>query len=349
MEKLISVIIPCYNVEKYIDRCFSSLVNQTIGIECLELIFVDDCSTDNTWQRLLELEAGCPDSVIVIHCEENGRQGKARNIGMQYASAPYIGFVDSDDWVEQEMYERLYEKMKEHDCDMVMCRNWRDSAMPDQILSPKQTEEESCLLKIDTEDKRKTFLACASIGFGVWDKLFCRDFLQDNQIYFPEKLAYEDHYFSTLLYFYARKVYILEERLYHYFVNTQSTVLATNATYHFDILKVDCMLWEECENRGFLDKFRKEMEYQFLTLCYLASMKMIVLRFAEPPYDYFLRLKEETLERVPDYTANPYVKELVTEINKIILELLTVPIKEAEFKVLCNDLRGYIQKGLLRI
>lgn len=349
MDKLVSIIVPCYNVENYINRCFLSLANQTIGIGCLELIFVDDCSTDNTWEKLVELESVYPESVIVIHCDENGRQGKARNIGLECASAPYIGFVDSDDWVEQDMFEKLYQKIVENNCDIAMCRSWRDYAKENQMLSPRKTGEEDRILYIDTVDKRKLFLACGSIEFGVWNKLYRAELLYENDIFFPEKLAYEDHFFATLLYFYAKKVYILEERLYHYFVNEQSTVLAPNATHHFDILTVDTLLWDECERRGLVECYRKELEYQFLSLCYLMSMKMMILRLSQVPYDFFLKLKEETLERITDWHTNPYVQELVTDLNKIVLELLDIPITEKDLTAFCDTLRNYMKKGLLRI
>ena len=107
----ISIIIPCYNVEKYLMRCFLSLKNQTIGIENLELIFVDDASTDDTWDIIQKIENKYSQNVIAVHCDENGRQGRARNIGMTYATAEYIGFVDSDDWVEPNMFEILLDEM----------------------------------------------------------------------------------------------------------------------------------------------------------------------------------------------------------------------------------------------
>lgn len=349
MDKLISIIVPCYNVEKYIDRCFRSIAAQTIGVERLEIILVDDCSTDATWERLVALEAEYPDSVIAIHCDENGRQGRARNIGLEYASAPYIGFVDADDWVEPDMYEQLYEKIHEHDCDIAMCQSWRDYGRREQALLPRRTEREDRILYIDTLDKRKLFLACGSIEYGVWNKLYRAKMLKENKIFFPEKLAYEDHFFSVLLYFYTKKVYILEERLYHYYVNEQSTILTPNAAHHFDILTVDSLLWDECDNRGFLQIYRKELEYQFLSLCYLMSFKMLLLRLSEVPYEYFLHLKEETLKRVPDYHDNQYVKELVTDINKIILELLDIDVTEDQLKEVCEILGDYVRRGILRI
>ncbi|MDD6810709.1 MAG: DUF4422 domain-containing protein [Lachnospiraceae bacterium] len=349
MEKYISIIIPCYNVESYIDRCFQSLLAQTIGFDKLEIILVDDCSTDHTWDKLTAIEAAYPESVMIIHCDENGHQGRARNIGLQYASAPYIGYVDSDDWIEPDMYEKLYEKIVTYDCDLTMCQNWRDTAVPGQVLAPKLTGQSNRMFEIDTQEKRGTFLVCGSIGYGVWDKLFKRDFLIDNQIFFPEGLAYEDHFFSTLLYLYASKVYILEERLYHYYVNPASTVLSPNAAHHFDILTIDMMMWEECANRGFLDNYRKELEYQFLTLCYLAAIKMISLRLTKVPYDFFLRLKEETLKRIPNYHENPYVKDYVTEFNQTLLQLLDFPISESDLAAVCKAVVKKHAKGVLQI
>ena len=353
MDKLISIIIPCYNVEQYIDRCFSSLINQTIGLDKLELIFIDDCSADGTWDKLTAIEASYPESVMIIHCDENGHQGRARNIGLQYASAPYIGYVDSDDWVEPDMYEKLYAKMVAYQCDIVMCRNWRDSskdcheglqrgsdAMPGQPPAPKLTGEADRKFMIDSVEKRKIFIACGSVGYGVWDKLYTRVFLIQNNIFFPEGVAYEDHFFAALIYFYAKKVYILEERLYHYFINPASTVLSTDSAHHFDILTADKMMWAECENRGFLTGYRKEVEYQFLTLCYLGAMKMISLRFVKVPYDFFLELKEETLKRIPDYHANPYIKDYVTEMNRMLLQLLDLPVGEQDLNAVCSAIRS---------
>lgn len=349
MDKLISIIIPCYNVEKYIDRCFDSLLAQTIGFDKLEIIMIDDCSTDSTWDRLIAIEASYPESVMIIHCDENGHQGRARNIGLEYASAPYVGYVDSDDWIEPDMYEKMYQKMSTHKCDIVMCQNWRDTALSGQTLAPKLTGEEDRMFEIDTVEKRKIFIACGSIGYGVWDKLFTREFLIQNNIFFPEGLAYEDHFFATLLYFYTRKAYILEERLYHYYVNPASTVLSPNATHHFNILTVDKMMWAECENRGFLTEYRKEVEYQFLTLCYLASMKMMSLRLTQVPYDFFLELKEETLKRIPDYHSNPYIKDYVTELNQMLLQLLDLPIGEQDLNAVCNAIRMKHIKGTIQI
>ena len=93
--KKVSVIIPCFNATKWLPKCFMSLVQQCIGIAQLELIFVDDASTDNgaTWQMLQEFERAFPESILILQLEENMRQGGARNIALQYATGEYIAFV----------------------------------------------------------------------------------------------------------------------------------------------------------------------------------------------------------------------------------------------------------------
>jgi glycosyltransferase involved in cell wall biosynthesis len=97
MSDKVSVIIPCYNVEKYIERCLESLERQTIGIGHMEIICVDDASSDGTEDILRSWEKKYPGSIKVVLSERNNRQGAARNIGMQYASGDWVSFVDSDD------------------------------------------------------------------------------------------------------------------------------------------------------------------------------------------------------------------------------------------------------------
>ena len=118
--KKISVITPCYNSYDYLDKCFDSLVNQTIGIENIEIIFVNDASTDNTGEKLNSYEALYPESILVIHLDENVKQGGARNVALQYVSGEYIIFVDSDDWVDLSYFETVYNIAKENNNEVVV-------------------------------------------------------------------------------------------------------------------------------------------------------------------------------------------------------------------------------------
>ena len=112
--KKISVIIPCYNIAPWIDRCMASIAVQTIGLDDLEVICIDDASTDGTWEHLQRWERKFPDHILLIRQDVNRRQGAARNLGLQYASAPYIAFVDGDDQLEPDYFEQLYAPIAHH-------------------------------------------------------------------------------------------------------------------------------------------------------------------------------------------------------------------------------------------
>lgn len=339
----ISIIIPCHNVETYISRCFDSLKAQTIGLDKLELIFVDDASTDGTWEMLQKIEQQAPKAVCAVQLPQNLRQGGARNVGLDYATGTYIGFVDADDWVEPDMYECLYNTITTDDSDLVFCRHVRDNGKGSLLLSEtqKNTQKENRKLRILTDDQRTDFIVSNVIGYGVWDKLFRKDFLMDNRIFFPENLAYEDIYFGSLVYLYAKRVSIVERRLYHYYINDSSTVLGRNQAYHKDIFEINHMKWDAYKQRGFLDKYREALEFDFIMTYYMAGFKILALRFDEIPYEDFMKLKTETLERVPDFEHNTYCHSHITEIYKILLQLLKHPIGPAELVQIQQAFKSY--------
>lgn len=342
MEK-ISIIIPCHNVEKYIMRCYESLRAQTIGLEQLELLFIDDASTDNTWELLSEIEKTAPDSVGIIQLKENLRQGGARNVGLTYATGTYIGFVDADDWVEPDMFECLYRAITEDETDLAFCRHIRDNGKGDPYLpeDKKNTDKKNRKLRIYTDSQRTDFIVSNIIGYGVWDKLFRKDFLIENEIFFPEHLTYEDIYFGSLVYLYAKRVSMVERRLYHYYINDASTILGRNQVHHKDIFKINDMKWDAYIERGFLDKYREALEFDFIMTYFMAGFKILALRFDEIPYDDFLQLRKGTLERVPDFDRNPYCQSHITEMYKILIQLLRHPIGPAELAQIQQAFKNY--------
>jgi glycosyltransferase involved in cell wall biosynthesis len=113
----VSVIIPVYNVEDYLEKCLDSVINQTLGD--IEIICVNDGSTDNS-PKILDRYAKLNSNIKVIN-KKNGGAGSARNFGLIHANGKYVGFVDSDDWISKDMYEKLYKNACEYDSDMVMC------------------------------------------------------------------------------------------------------------------------------------------------------------------------------------------------------------------------------------
>ena len=113
----VSIIVPVYNVEKYLKRCINSLINQTL--QDIEIIVVDDGSTDNSGQIIKEYQE--KNSNIKYYKKENGGLSDARNYGMKYAPSEYIAFLDSDDFVDKTMYEKMYNKAIEENADYVEC------------------------------------------------------------------------------------------------------------------------------------------------------------------------------------------------------------------------------------
>lgn len=301
--KLISVIVPCYNVEKYIDRCVDSLVNQTFGVDNMELIFVNDASTDATFEKLCKWEEKYPDSILVVNCEHNGKQGTARNIGITYASADYIGFVDSDDWIELSMYEKMYDKAVSTGVDVV------------GVLS-NRIDETGKVLHINSYNGEKNVFCKAKEEYfrglpgGVWSGLYRKQLILKNNIWFPEGIAYEDNYWGSLINYYVKSWYIIGESLYNYFVNRNSTILQWGATHHFDRLQIEKMKLEELKKRGFYEKDKDYIEFNFIQLFYINTLYIIMTRMGRLPYDVLCQMQRELCEKIPDFEKNPYLSKL---------------------------------------
>ena len=117
--ELISIIVPVYNVEQYLDDCLVSILNQTY--KNLEIILIDDGSTDNSGKICDEYAK--KDSRIIVFHKENGGVSSARNAGLRIAKGIYIGFVDPDDWIAEDMYEVLYLNAKKYDADVSVCKS----------------------------------------------------------------------------------------------------------------------------------------------------------------------------------------------------------------------------------
>ena len=337
----ISVIIPCYNAASYIDRLMTTITSQTIGIDSLEIICVDDASTDDTWKHLQVWEQRYPNNIILIHCDENGRQGTARNIGLSYASTDWISFIDSDDWVELDYFETMYQITTYSEHDVIVCQYARDSSCSISFFENRKTDKESRSMLIDTIEKRKLFVYFQSMGGIAPCKLIRKSILLDHQIFFPENLTYEDNYWAALLHFYVNRIYFVEEKMYHYYINTTSTVLQSNAGHHVDCLTVNCIKWSEWMRRGLLDTYREELEFDFIYTCYLGFLQIILSRFTVPPYSLYLLLKEITLKRVPDYQKNKYIHEGLTKFHLTLLESLSLPLNKTQFSQLALFAKAY--------
>lgn len=340
MSKKISIILPCYNVEKYIDKCLGTLINQTIDITNLELICVNDASTDSTFSILKTYEKQFPDSMLIIDLPENQRQGGARNIGMQYATGEYISFFDSDDWCDLQLYEKVYQKATEYNCDIV-CFDCFDFVEDENFIPTTiHTGLESRFITIDNEAKRHDFLESVIsehfLDCSCRNKLYRRDFLEQINVFFPSHCVLEEPLFVYPLYFYTKRFYVLEERLYYYRYNPTGTMIGTlsNVNKWLDHVKVHLLLFEELTKRNLLEKYHDEIELYFLWNLYIETIGFIFRHTNNFPMDLYIYLRDCTMACFPNYQNNPYVNSQEYKNLKDALYSLTTKLPQEELNAL---------------
>ena len=220
--KKVTTITPCHNSTKYLRKCWESLKNQTIGMENMEVIFVDDASDDDgaTWEMLLSFEKEAPESVMVIQLDENMRQGGARNVGLSYATGEYIQFLDSDDSLRLEALDELYQMAKEKQTDILQYDFFQPNG--------KSENDPYCRENIDfellTPLARKGMLSSEKISFVHAPKFYRREFLAETGVRFAEHVVYEEPLFVYPLLYFANKISVITNQYYIYQVNETSTM-----------------------------------------------------------------------------------------------------------------------------
>ena len=340
MEEKISVIIPCYNVEQYIDRCLASVAAQTIGLDKLEIICVNDASTDGTWQKLLAWERRYPQNILLVDCVQNCKLGQARNIGLAHASGDYVVFLDADDWMEPDSYEKLYQLIRDYQCDVVAFQFVQDDGVHNVWKKQERRGREDFCLDLTVDEERKKVLATALMDNGCTDKMYTRAFIMQNGLQFPQGCAYEDIYWGVLVQLCAGRVYFLNEKLYHYYINPDSIVLKKDEEYHMDIFYTTMLMWEECRRRGALERYPREMELNFLIYYYLGGMKMLALRYTELKYGEYQKMCETVRQTVPEYKTNPYLTQVLDDMQQLEIALIEQDISREQFARVMELLRG---------
>lgn len=210
----VSVIVPVYNVEKYLKRCLNSLINQTLSD--IDIICINDGSKDSSLQ-ILEQYAQ-KDSRIVIYNQENSGLSVARNTGLEHASGEYIGFVDSDDWVDLDFYEKLYNSAKNNNADIAVADFIREH--PNKKPKRLKLKEEN--IYTTPEDK---FMICKVHREGcVWNKIYRTEFIHSINLKFVPKMYYEDRDFTIRSLYFSKKLVTTPNTYYRYFANPKSIV-----------------------------------------------------------------------------------------------------------------------------
>lgn len=214
MKELISVVIPVHNAEKYLDECIKSIVGQTY--QNLEIILVDDCSTDAS-PAICDAYAGRDSRVKVLHRTVKGGEGgaKARNQGIAEAAGTVMYFMDSDDYIEPDMLEKMYDRMCQEQSDCVISSfHYVDDKGTELPWYTPQSEKYSCM---SGQEAAKVFLTTLDIEGFSWNKLIRRSLVEEQQIRFDESMnSFVDMYNMFCAVLYSRRVSFYPARPYYY-------------------------------------------------------------------------------------------------------------------------------------
>ena len=252
--KKVSVIVPCYNSSSYIDRCVDSLVNQTL--EDIEIILIDDKSTDDTLEKLKNYESLYPDKVVVVSLDTNKGLGNARNVGIEYSSGEYIGFVDSDDYVEKDMYLSMYDLGYNNGYSVVSCDYILE--YPDKsILNNGKLDEKNLYTNIDT-------MACNKIYNAGW--------LKNTHPSFAVGLKYDDVLFTYQYVPYIFSIGYINKAFYHYAIRSDS-LLNDRTIAVQDIYDILLQLRDYYKKRRIYINYYEEIEYLFINYILNISYK----------------------------------------------------------------------------
>ena len=222
----VSVIIPIYNVERFISRCATFLLEQTM--KDVEFIFVDDATPDKSIHLLQEVLEHYPErkeQVKLIRHVANQGLPAARNSGLAVASGEYIFHCDSDDFVDSEMLEQLYRTAKEHDADIVWCDWWLSFEKNERYMKQPMYTTPMAALK---------GMLGGVMKFNVWNKLVRRSLYEDHQILFPSGYGMGEDMTMIRLFARAQKVAYLPKAFYHYVQQNSGAFCKTSSNQHLE-------------------------------------------------------------------------------------------------------------------
>ena len=288
----VSVIVPFYNVEGYIEKCLETLVNQTL--KDIEIILVNDGSKDRSVDIVKKFMKEYPDKIVYLE-KQNGGLADARNYAIPYAKGEYIAFLDSDDYVEKDMYQLMYELAKKESSDMVECNFiWE---------YPDKKREDIGEIYIGQ------FEMLEKVRVVAWNKLIKREILERNKIEFPKGLQYEDVEFTYKLVPFINKVSFVKKPCVHYVQREGSISNSQNERTKeiFEVLENVINFYKEKE---IYDKFKTQLEYLYVRYAFCSSLLRIVKIQDETVQENLLNLTWQNVnEKYPNWKQNEIIKK----------------------------------------
>lgn len=317
----VSIIVPVYNVEAYLNRCLLSLVNQTI--DDLEIIVVNDGSPDNSQNIIDSFQKKYPKKIFP-YLKENGGLSDARNFGMKRAHGEYVAFVDSDDYVDTDMYQALYEIAIKEESDIVASNYYLD--YEDEIREDKKIKEDSGYNTTITNNP--SLLLTSSVY--AWNKLYKRSFLEENNFTFPKGQVFEDSAVIYNLLHKAKKISGDSNCYYYYGLEREGSITGSVNENMFDILKSCNQIYSYYKNYIFENRDLYDV-IEYISIHHLLVRMRAFVRSSEKELS-LLFMKEMYFfldNYFPDWKTNYYFSTQVKK-RKRFLNLVR---KERLFKL----------------
>ncbi|MBR6637233.1 MAG: glycosyltransferase [Lachnospiraceae bacterium] len=332
MQPKVSVIVPVYNTEPYLRKCLDSLVFQTL--EEVEIVAVNDGSPDNSKAILEEYKERFPEKMQVIH-KENGGQASARNLALQVCRGEYIGFLDSDDFVHEDMFEKLYNAAAEKNADYAAC-GYTDITYEGEKVVVLQDYVASRVAK----QTRDMFFGAHVSPFL---HIYKRSIINEAQVTFPEGYIYEDTAFYLNLVPYIHELAVVEEPLAVRLRRSNSTTTTFKKERIRHIMPVLKNSIDYYKANGFWDEYKDELEYFCVRVLLCSSMQRIsrLAKFKDAK-----DLARETLsfikEHFTNYRKNKYFKSGMTNLYMKMFNGFTMPVFLVLFRISNKFKREYL-------
>ena len=298
----VSIIVPVYGVEDYIEHCVSSLLEQTL--DDMEFIFVDDHSPDSSMDIVRRLVKGHPreKQFVFVQTPQNGGAGPARNYGLTFATGEYIGFVDSDDWVSPEAYRHLYEAAKASDVDLCYghaVKHFEDGHHDVEAHNPIVDTGEF------THDRRASFLVNYAAFFTTF--IYRRSFLEAASVGFYSSGWSEDSYFLACALFSATTIASIPDVFYHYRIRPNSASTRTDGGKYLTRMAV----YDDVMTRAkqtLYEEFKDEVDFLYIKKGILSTARDYVGGVARPKASVLRSITVHLCEQLPQYKRNPYLR-----------------------------------------
>lgn len=304
----LSIIVPVYNVDKYLSVCLDSIVNQIY--KNWELIVIDDASTDKS-SEIIHQYALNYDKITIISLDKNIGVGNARNIGINQAQGHYIGFVDSDDWIDNYFYQKLIDRIILDDSEIAICGvkteylNSKSSSYRYKYMSANCLNHNYALRLLTNSHNTDQFISPI-----VPNKIYKTSFLKNNKLYFDPSRSFQDDFFTFFCLVYATKVSIVPDVFYHYYQRPNSITHTFSKQLVNDCLCILYQIKEKLQAESLFDIYSQEY-YSFFERCLSSLLKMLQSRETDIliqkkylTYIFSESMKYFTLKEIIQYLDN---------------------------------------------